>query len=266
MPPDEPYDEEQLEELPEDYETPFSPTRESKDMISAPGGMSFATSKLDSTHPSTDSNIQLEELYDEGLSGAAEAEEPNAKDTVVGYNPLVNGNNREDSGMITTKQREAAKRNIMHAQAAWKSMTHRRRALAQPEGRDRAQPGTDGGGDYYRIVVRPKSDFVTFRYQDVGEKGHLQRLAGKRSSGSWSTQAWLISKSDAHVADNVLVADSKAARDLLMILGSEPRRKKGDLFTAKDRRNVPERGKPTASQQKARMENIKKAQAVRRAI
>lgn len=87
MPPDEPYDEEQLEELPEDYETPFSPTREANDRIAAPGGMSFATSKLDSTHPSTDSNIQLEELYDEGLSGAAEAEEPNARDTVVGYKP-----------------------------------------------------------------------------------------------------------------------------------------------------------------------------------
>ena len=87
MPPDEPYDEEQLEELPEDYETPFSPTRETKDLIASPGGMSFATSKLDSTHPSTDSNIQLEELYDEGLSGAAEAEEPNAQDSVVGYSP-----------------------------------------------------------------------------------------------------------------------------------------------------------------------------------
>jgi len=32
--------------------------------------------QLDDTHPSTDSNIEPSEEYDEGLSGAAEAEEP----------------------------------------------------------------------------------------------------------------------------------------------------------------------------------------------
>ena len=266
MPPDEPYDEERLEELPEDYDTPFSPTREPKDMIAAPGGISFATSKLDSTHPSTDSNIQLEELYDEGLSGAAEAEEPNARDTVIGYNPRPKITERKVSDMTTTVQHKAATQNIKKAQDTWKGMTHRQHALAQPEGRRRARPGTMGGGEYYHIVVRPKSAFVTFRYQDVGEKGHLQRLAGKRSSGSWSTQAWLISKNDAHVSGNVLVADSKDARDLLMQLGSEPKHEKGDVFTAKDRRNIPEREKPTRAQRTARLENIKKAQAARRAM
>ena len=165
--------------------------------------------------------------------------------------------------MATTKQREAAKQNIIHAQAAWRGMTHRQHALAQPEGRGRARPGTMGGGEYYRIVVRPKNEFVTFRYHDVGEKGHLQRLAGKRSSGSWSTQAWLISKDDAHISEGALVADSRSARDLLLKLGSEPKHEKGDVFTAKDRPNVPEREKPTLAQQKARMENIKKAQAAR---
>lgn len=34
------------------------------------------SSNLDDTHPATDSNIDATELYDEGLSGAAEAEEP----------------------------------------------------------------------------------------------------------------------------------------------------------------------------------------------
>ena len=33
---------------------------------------------LDDTHPSTDTNIDSAEEYDEGLSGAAEAEDPNA--------------------------------------------------------------------------------------------------------------------------------------------------------------------------------------------
>ncbi len=101
--------------------------------------------------------------------------------------------------MASNKQKEAAKQNIKKAQQRWQGMTSRQRALAQPEGRKRAKPGTKGEGDYYRIVVRPKEEFTTFRYHDVGDKGHIIRLAGKRSSGSWDTQAWLISKGDAHV-------------------------------------------------------------------
>jgi len=164
--------------------------------------------------------------------------------------------------MATTKQREAARQNIKKAQAAWKNMTHRQHARAQPEGKSRARPGA-GGGEFYRIEVRPKRDFVTFRTQDVGDAGHLERLAGKRSSGSWGTQAWLVSKEDAHVENNKLVPDSKDAQNLFQKLGSEPVHQKGDVFKAKDRRNVPEREKPTAAQQKARSANIKKAQAAR---
>jgi hypothetical protein len=52
----------------------------------------------------------------------------------------------------------------------------------------RKKPGSAGKGDYYHIEVRPKSEFVSFRTQDVGRKGHIQRVAGKRSSGSWSTR------------------------------------------------------------------------------
>ena len=57
-------------------------------------------------------------------------------------------------------------------------MTPRKGALARPEGKKRAKPGTKGEGDYFRIVVRSKDEFATFRYQDVGEKGHILRLAG----------------------------------------------------------------------------------------
>jgi len=32
-------------------------------------------------------------------------------------------------------------------------------------------------------VVRPKEEFTTFRYHDVGEKGHILRLAGKGVAG-----------------------------------------------------------------------------------
>ncbi|MCI0461512.1 MAG: hypothetical protein L0Z62_31560 [Gemmataceae bacterium] len=167
--------------------------------------------------------------------------------------------------MATMKQREAARRNIQKAQAAWQSMSRQQHAQAQPEGRARQKPGTGGEGDYYHVTVRPREDFVTFRTQDVGEPGHVQRVAGKRSSGSWSTQKWLISKEDAHVEDGKLIPDTAGAKDVLAKLGSKPVHVKGDIFEATPRPNVPEREKPTPAQQRARRANIQKAQAARRA-
>ncbi len=165
--------------------------------------------------------------------------------------------------MATEKQRAAAKRNIKKAQATWKSMSHEEHARSQPDGRQRQKPGTTGGGEYFRIQVRPKEDFVMFRTQDVGDSGHIQRLAGKRQNSSWATQTWLVSKEDAHMDDGTLVPDTAEARDLFERLGSKPVHVKGDIFKASDRPNVPEREKPTKAQQRARRENIKKAQAAR---
>ena len=127
----------------------------------------------------------------------------------------------------------------------------------------RKAPGSGGQGNYYHVEVREGSDFETFRTQDVGEPGHLQRVGGKRASGSWTTVKWLISKEDAHVEDGKLVGDTKEAKDLIKKLGSQPVQLSGDRFKAKDRRNVPEKSKPTAAQTRARRQNIKKAQAAR---
>lgn len=167
--------------------------------------------------------------------------------------------------MATKDQKKAASENIKKAQKKRQDMTPREHAQAQPEGQKRAKPGTTGEGDYYHIIVRPKNEFTTFRNQDVGDKGHILRMAGKRSSGSWDTHAWLISKEDAHVEGNTIIADSEDAKKLLETLGSKPTLVKGDIFEAKDRPDVPERSKPTEAQQKARMENIKKAQQARKA-
>ncbi len=164
--------------------------------------------------------------------------------------------------MLSQKQRKAARKNIKKAQITGKTMTPRRRARAQPEDRARRKPGA-GGGEYYRVVVRPKEEFKTFRYHDVGGSGHIQRLAGKRESGSWDTQAWMIGKEDAHVENGKLVADSEDARKVLEQLGSEPTHVSGDRFEAKPRPNVPERQKPTPAMKRAQRENIKKAQAAR---
>ena len=128
----------------------------------------------------------------------------------------------------------------------------------------RKAPGSGGQGEYYHVEVRPGDDFISFRTQDVGDPGHIQRVAGKRESGSWATVKWLIGKEDAHVSGDSLVPDTKDAKDVIKKLGSKPVHKKGDLFEAKPRRNVAEKSKPTAAQKKARSQNIKKAQTAKR--
>jgi hypothetical protein len=164
--------------------------------------------------------------------------------------------------MATEKQKEAAKKNIKKAQAAWEAMSPTEHARSQPEGRARKKPGTTGKGKYYRIVVRSKEDFVAFRYHDVGEPGGVQRLAGKRSSGSWDDQAWLISKKMAHMEGNKLVADTSDAKKILQEFGPA-KHVDGDVFQGHARKNVPEREKPTPAQRRSRMNNIRKAQQAR---
>jgi hypothetical protein len=126
-------------------------------------------------------------------------------------------------------------------------MTPTSRSKAQPAGRH-AKPGSTGEGDFYHIEVRPKTDFRTFRNQDVGRKGGIERVAGKRSTGSWDTQKWLISKELAHVEDGRLVPDNEHARKVLAGLGSKPVHVGGDRFKAAPRPNVPESKKPTPAQ------------------
>lgn len=165
--------------------------------------------------------------------------------------------------MATKRQRAAAKKNVKKAQAAWKGMTKRQRTLAQPQGRGRKKPGTTGKGKFYRIEVRPKSDFVTFRVQDVGAKGGLERLAGRRTSGSWDTVSWLVSKEDAHVKDGHLIITDPKARSVLKSIRGHMYHVKGDVFRAHPRKNVPEAAKPTPAMRRAQKTNIKKAQAAR---
>jgi hypothetical protein len=156
--------------------------------------------------------------------------------------------------MASTKQQSTAR----------PSMARRARTRAQPKGGARKAPGATGRGAFYHVEVRPKREFETFRTQDVGSKGGIERVAGKRTSGSWDTVKWLIAKDHAHVRNGRLVADSEDARKVLETLGAVPVHVRGDRFEAKDRPNVPERAKPTAAQQRAQRRNIGKAQAARR--
>ena len=128
----------------------------------------------------------------------------------------------------------------------------------------RAKPGTRGKGRYYRVIVRPKASFKSFRVQDVGGAGGVERLAGRRKDGSWDTQAWLIPKTQAHVSSGVLVGNTAKVKGVLSKLGSKARRVTADVFRAKPRRDIPEREKPTAAMRRAQRRNIKKAQRARR--
>ena len=128
----------------------------------------------------------------------------------------------------------------------------------------RKKPGMGGAGKFYRVGVRDKNDFVMFRNHDVGEKGHVERLAGKRANGRWATVSWLIDKKEAHISKGILVGDNKDVKDVLGKLRRKPKHLKGDIFEAGPRVNVPERLKPTPAMKKAQAKNIKKAQAARR--
>lgn len=131
--------------------------------------------------------------------------------------------------------------------------------------RKRAKPGSRRGGRFFHIEVRPSTQFVTFRVQDVGSPSGVERVAGRRASGSWDTAKWLVEKTHAHVEDGHLVPDSAEAKKLLASLGSTPVQVAGDRFRAKPRRDVPEGEKPTPAMRRAQLANITKAQAAVRA-
>lgn len=125
----------------------------------------------------------------------------------------------------------------------------------------RAKPGSRGGGRFFHIEVRPASDFVRFRVQDVGAAGGVERVAGRRASGSWDTAKWLVEKTHAHIEDGHLIADSVEAEKLFANLGSPPRHIEGDRFQASPRRDIPGSEKPTPAMRRAQLANIRKAHA-----
>ncbi len=126
----------------------------------------------------------------------------------------------------------------------------------------RKAPGSTGKGKFYRIELRPKGQFSSFRVQDVGKKGGLERLAGHRKSGIWDTVTWLIEKSKADVVNGHLKITGKKEQSVLKQIKGPIVHVKADIFRAHPR-NVPEAKKPTPAMRRAQKSNIKKAQAAR---
>jgi hypothetical protein len=150
-----------------------------------------------------------------------------------------------------------------HMRKSGKGGTARRRKASRTKSR-RAKPGARASGIYFHIQVRPRTQFITFRNQDVGARGGIERVAGRRANGSWDTQKWLIGKTEAHRIGKRLEPDTAAARKVLAQLGSKPRHLGGDRFIARPRRKIPESEKPTPAMRRAQAANIKKAQAALR--
>ncbi|MFH1452311.1 MAG: hypothetical protein ABIF88_04005 [archaeon] len=130
----------------------------------------------------------------------------------------------------------------------------------------RKKPGLSGKGKFYRVVVRPKNQFVLFRNHDVGEKGHIERLTGMRRGGTWATHAWLIDKREAEVKNGILVGKNADVREVLEKLRRKPRHIRGDIFEAGPVVNVREADKPTLAMRRAWSANIKKAQMARKKV
>ncbi len=155
---------------------------------------------------------------------------------------------------------EPVKTDARKAQATGTFTPPPQRAAIQPEERARKKSGTGGEVGFYHIALRRSEDFETFRIDEEGEAGHIQRVAGKRGSGSWVTVEWRISKEDAHIDRGNLVPDSGEAKKALSKLGSQPVQVKGDLFEAKPQPNAPAE-KPEPASKPARSKPVRKAQA-----
>jgi hypothetical protein len=192
--------------------------------------------------------------------------------------------------MATARQKSAGRKNIRKAQArrAKKSATRRvatrtktttqsktkaktgvrtKVAKAKPRAkttaRRRTRPAARRRG-FFHIEVQPKEAFVEFKTQNIGSAGGIERVAGKRAGGAWSTQEWLIAKDQAHVERGTLIGDTVDARRVLTMLGAEPRRIKADRFTIHGHTGMPADVSPTLAPRRAGLTNVQAPQKGRK--
>ena len=186
--------------------------------------------------------------------------------------------------MATARQKSAARKNIRKAQKARRTKSAARPAAARKKAttkarvraktvkakprakstaRRRAKPAARRRG-FFHIEVQPKEAFVAFKTQDIGSDGGIERVAGKRAGGAWSTQEWLIAKDQAHVERGTLIGDTVDARRVLTMLGTEPRHIKADRFTIHGHRGMPVDVSPTMAPRRAGLSNVQAPQKGRK--
>jgi hypothetical protein len=79
---------------------------------------------------------------------------------------------------------------------------------------ERARSMIEWAKDYYRIKVRPKNQFSTFRIEHLTENDSIQ-ITGRLADGSWGTQQWLINKGDVRLEKGKLVADDERIQNAI---------------------------------------------------
>jgi hypothetical protein len=137
------------------------------------------------------------------------------------------------------------------------------KARAKSTARRRTKSAAKRRG-FFHIEVQPKEAFVEFKTQDIGSDGGIERVAGKRAGGSWSTQEWLIAKDQAHVERGTLIGDTVDARRVLTMLGSEPRHIKADRFTVHGHTGMPADDSPTLAPRRAGLTSVQAPQKGRK--
>ena len=196
--------------------------------------------------------------------------------------------------MATARQKSAARKNIRKAQKARRTKSATKRTAARtktrakitarskartkspvrtkatktkPRAKSTARRRTKSAArrrGFFHIEVQPKEAFVEFKTQDVGGKSGIERVAGKRAGGAWSTQEWLIAKDQAHVERGMLIGDTVDARRVLTMLGSEPRHIKADRFTIHGHTGMPADVSPTLAPRRGGLSNVQAPQKGRK--
>ena len=192
--------------------------------------------------------------------------------------------------MVTARQKSTARKNIRKAQKARRAKSATRRAAARTKGATRPKTRAKTGvrrkvakarrrakttarrrtksaarrRGFFHIEVQPKEAFVEFKTQDIGSQGGIERVAGKRAGGAWSTQEWLIAKDQAHVERGTLIGDTADARRVLTMLDSEPRRIKADRFTIHGHTGLPEDARPSLAPRRSGLTNVQAPQKGRK--
>jgi hypothetical protein len=192
--------------------------------------------------------------------------------------------------MATARQKSAARKNIRKARktrrsksakpgasartktttrskttpkARVRTKTPKAKPRAKSTARRRTKPAARRR-EFFHIEVQPKEAFVEFKTQNIGSEGGIERVAGKRAGGAWSTQEWLIAKDQAHVERGTLIGDTVDARRVLTMLGSEPRHIKADRFTIHGHTGMPADVSPTLAPRRVGLANVQAPQKGRK--
>jgi hypothetical protein len=186
--------------------------------------------------------------------------------------------------MATARRKSASRKNIRKARKARRNESASARtktaarsktrtrpraktAKAKPRGKStarRRQKSSARRRGFFHIEVQPKEAFVEFKTQDIGSDGGIERVAGRRAGGAWSTQEWLIAKDQAHVERGTLIGDTVDARRVLTMLGSEPRHIKADRFTIHGHTGMPADVSPTLAPRRGGLTNVQAPQKGRK--